>query len=262
MAISSNLGFPRMGVHRELKKALEAHWAGKLDQAGLLEVGKVLKLNHWVLQKQLGVKHIPSNDFSFYDHVLDTAAMLAAVPERYTWRGPQVDLPTYFAMARGAARKPGQEDVAAMEMTKWFDTNYHYIVAEFTAKQTFSLGSLKPVAEFLEAKAVGIHTRPVLLGPVSFLLLGKAKEPGFDPLSLLDRILPIYESVLHQLDHVGADWIQLDEPMLALDTRDEACHAFTSAYETLSKVSSSLRILVATYFEDLAANLLPPSVFR
>jgi 5-methyltetrahydropteroyltriglutamate--homocysteine methyltransferase len=255
MAISSNLGFPRMGVHRELKKALEAHWAGKLDEAGLLEVGKVLKLNHWVLQKQLGVKHIPSNDFSFYDHVLDTAAMLGAVPERYTWRGPQVDLPTYFAMARGAARRPGQADVAAMEMTKWFDTNYHYIVPEFTAKQTFSLGSLKPVAEFLEAKAVGIHTRPVLLGPVSFLLLGKAKEPGFDPLSLLDRILPIYESVLHQLDHVGADWIQLDEPMLALDTRDEACHAFTSAYETLSKVSSGLRILVATYFEDLAANL-------
>ena len=260
MAISSNLGFPRMGVHRELKKALEAHWAGKLDEAGLLEVGKVLKLNHWVLQKQLGVKHIPSNDFSFYDHVLDTAAMLGAVPERYTWRGPQVDLPTYFAMARGAARKPAQADVAAMEMTKWFDTNYHYIVAEFTAKQTFSLGSLKPVAEFLEAKAVGIHTRPVLLGPVSFLLLGKAKEPGFEPLSLLDRILPIYESVLHQLDHVGADWIQLDEPMLALDTRDEACHAFTSAYETLSKVSSALRILVATYFEDLAANL--PTALR
>lgn len=260
MAISSNLGFPRMGVDRELKKALEAHWAGKLDEAGLLEVGKVLKLNHWVLQKQLGVKHIPSNDFSFYDHVLDTAAMLGAVPERYTWRGPQVDLPTYFAMVRGAARRPGQADVAAMEMTKWFDTNYHYIVPEFTAKQTFSLGSLKPVAEFLEAKAVGIHTRPVLLGPVSFLLLGKAKEPGFDPLSLLDRILPIYESVLHQLDHVGADWIQLDEPMLALDTRDEACHAFTSAYETLSKVSSGLRILVATYFEELAANL--PAALR
>jgi 5-methyltetrahydropteroyltriglutamate--homocysteine methyltransferase len=255
MAISSNLGFPRMGVHRELKKALEAHWAGKLDEAGLLEVGKVLKLNHWVLQKQLGVQHIPSNDFSFYDHVLDTTAMLGAVPERYAWRGPQVDLPTYFAMARGAARKPGQADVAAMEMTKWFDTNYHYIVPEFTAKQTFSVGSLKPVAEFLEAKAVGIHTRPVLLGPVSFLLLGKAKQPGFDPLSLLDRILPIYESVLHQIDQAGADWIQLDEPMLALDTRDEACHAFTSAYETLSKVSSGLRILVATYFEDLAANL-------
>ena len=137
MGISSNLGFPRMGVHRELKKALEAHWAGKLDEAGLREVGKVLKLNHWVLQKRLGVEHIPSNDFSFYDHVLDTAAMVGAVPERYAWRGPQVELATCFAMARGAARKPGQADVAAMEMTKWFDTNYHYIVPEFTATQTF-----------------------------------------------------------------------------------------------------------------------------
>lgn len=256
MGISSNLGFPRMGVHRELKKALEAHWAGKLDEVGLREVGRVLKLNHWVLQKQLGVTHIPSNDFSFYDHVLDTAAMVGAVPERYAWRGPQVDLPTYFAMARGAARKPGRADAAAMEMTKWFDTNYHYIVPEFTTKQTFSLGSLKPIEEFLEAKAVGVHTRPVLLGPVSFLLLGKAKAMGFDPLSLLDRILPVYESVLRQLAHAGADWVQVDEPMLALDTRDEARRAFSSAYERLSEVSSGLRILVATYFEGLTANLL------
>src|SRR5579859_2084744 len=255
MGISSNLGFPRMGVHRELKKALEAHWAGKLDEAGLLEVGKVLKLNHWVLQKQLGVEHIPSNDFSFYDHVLDTAAMVGAVPGRYAWHGPQVDLATYFAMARGAARKPGQADVAAMEMTKWFDTNYHYIVPEFTAKQTFSLGSLKPIGEFLEAKAVGVHTRPVLLGPVSFLLLGKAKETGFDPLSLLDRLLPVYESVLRQLAQAGAIWIQLDEPALALGTGDEARKAFISAYERLSQVSSDLRILVATYFEELGANL-------
>jgi len=255
MGISSNLGFPRMGVHRELKKALEAHWAGKLDEAGLREVGKVLKLNHWVLQKRLGVEHIPSNDFSFYDHVLDTAAMVGAVPERYAWRGPQVELATCFAMARGAARKPGQADVAAMEMTKWFDTNYHYIVPEFTAKQNFSLGSLKPIGEFLEAKAVGVHTRPVLLGPVSFLLLGKAKETGFDPLSLLDRLLPVYESVLRQLAQAGAVWIQLDEPALALDTRHEARKAFSSAYERLSEVSSDLRILVATYFEELGANL-------
>ncbi len=255
MGISCNLGFPRMGVHRELKKALEAHWAGNLDEAGLLEVGKALKLNHWVLQKQLGVAHIPSNDFSFYDHVLDTAAMVGAVPERYTRRRPQVELATYFAMARGGARKPGQADVAAMEMTKWFDTNYHYIVPEFTAKQTFSLGALKPIVEFLEAKAAGVHTRPVLLGPVSFLLLGKAKETGFDPLSLLDRILPVYESVLRQLAHAGADWIQLDEPALALATRDEARQAFTSAYGRLSKGSSDLRILVATYFEELGENL-------
>ncbi len=255
MGISSNLGFPRMGVNRELKKALEAHWAGKLNEAGLLAVGQVLKVNHWVLQQQVGMQHIPSNDFSFYDHVLDTATMVGAVPERYTWRGPLVDLATYFAMARGAARKSGQADVPAMEMTKWFDTNYHYIVPEFTAKQVFSLGSPKPVGEFLEAKAVGVHTRPVLLGPVSFLLLGKAKETGFDPLLLLERILPIYQEVLRQLAKAGAEWIQLDEPMLALDTRGEARRAFTVAYEQLAQMSPKLRILVATYFEGLGANL-------
>src|SRR5258706_6265605 len=181
--------------------------------------------------------------------------MLGALPDRYFWKGPQVDLARYFAMARGTARKSGQADVPAMEMTKWFDTNYHYIVSEFTEKQAFSLGSLKPVEEFLEAKAVGVHTRPVLLGPVSFLLLGKAKETGFDPLTLLERILPVYEEILRQLAQAGAEWIQLDEPMLALDTRDEARNAFAFAYEQLSQVSSNLRILIATYFEGLGANL-------
>ena len=244
-----------MGVHRELKKALEAHWAGKLDESSLLAVGQVLKLNHWLLHQQLGIQHIPSNDFSVYDHVLDTAAMVGAVPERYTWRGPQVDLATYFAMARGTARKSGLADVPAMEMTKWFDTNYHYIVPEFTAKQIFSLGSMKPVEEFLEAKAVGVHTRPVLLGPVSFLLLGKAKETGCNPVLLLEGILPVYEEVLRQLANAEAEWVQIDEPMLALDTRDAARRAFTAAYERLSQVSTKLRILVATYFEGLGANL-------
>jgi 5-methyltetrahydropteroyltriglutamate--homocysteine methyltransferase len=255
MGISSNLGFPRMGVHRELKKALEAHWAGKLDDDGLFDVGRALRLNHWVLQQRLGIQHIPSNDFSLYDHVLDTTTMLGAVPDRYMWRGPQVDLATYFAMARGTARNSGQGDVPAMEMTKWFDTNYHYIVPEFTAKANFSLGSLKPVAEFLEAKAVGIHTRPVLLGPVSFLLLGKAKAMGFDPLQLLDRLVPVYEEVLQQLAQAGAEWIQLDEPMLALDSREEAQRAWVAAYGRLAGVSSQLQVLVATYFEGLGANL-------
>src|SRR5258708_5223891 len=255
MGISSNLGFPRMGVHRELKKALEAHWAGKLEEPGLLEVGRVLKLNHWVLQQHLGVQHIPSNDFSLYGHVLDAAAMVGAVPERYKCLGPQVDLTSYFSMARGTARKFCQADAPAMEMTKWFDTNYHYIVPEFISKQTFSLGSLKPVRDFLEAKAVGVHTRPVLLGPVSFLLLGKAKETAFDPLTLLERILPVYEELLRQLAKAGAEWIQLDEPMLALDTRERAGNAFSSAYQQLANVSSDLQILVATYFEGLGANL-------
>lgn len=254
MAISSNLGFPRMGVHRELKKALEAYWAGKLDEGGLLSVGQVLRLNHWVLQQRIGIQHIPSNDFSLYDHVLDTAAMVGSIPSRYGWKGLQVDLGTYFAMARGVSRKAGQPDVPAMEMTKWFDTNYHYIVPEFTRRQDFSLGSLNALGEFVEAKSLGIHTRPVLLGPVSFLLLGKAKESGFDPLMLLDRLLPVYEDVLGRLSEAGADWIQIDEPMLALSTREEVRRAFTSTYERLCGVSAELRILLATYFAGLGEN--------
>lgn len=254
MAISSNLGFPRMGIHRELKKALEAHWAGKLDATGLSSVGQVLRTNHWVLQKRIGIHHIPSNDFSFYDHMLDTATMVGAVPDRYEWKGPRVDPDTYFAMARGVGRKAGQKDVPAMEMTKWFDTNYHYIVPEFVKGQQFSLGSLKPVVEFLEAKSLGIQTRPVLLGPISFLLLGKTKESGFDPLLLLDRLLPVYEDILRRLAEVGADWIQIDEPMLALDVGEETKRAFTASYEKLSHVSSGLRILLATYFAGLGEN--------
>lgn len=254
MAISSNLGFPRMGIHRELKKALEAHWAGKLDATGLSSVGQVLRTNHWVLQKRIGIHHIPSNDFSFYDHVLDTATMVGAVPDRYEWKGPRVDPDTYFAMARGVGRKAGQKDVPAMEMTKWFDTNYHYIVPEFVKGQQFSLGSLKPVVEFLEAKSLGIQTRPVLLGPISFLLLGKTKESGFDPLLLLDRLLPVYEDILRRLAEVRADWIQIDEPMLALDAGEETKRAFTASYEKLSHVSSGLRILLATYFAGLGEN--------
>jgi len=254
MAISSNLGFPRMGIQRELKKALEAYWLGKADDAELFSVGQVLRVNHWVLQKRIGIGHIPSNDFSFYDHVLDTAAIVGAVPGRYAWKGPEVDRATYFSMARGLARKGSQSDAPAMEMTKWFDTNYHYIVPEFREGQEFSLGSLKPVSEFLEAGSLGIHTRPVLLGPVSFLLLGKVREKGFDPLLLLDRVLPIYEEVLRRLAEAGATWIQMDEPMLALDGRMEVQKAFAFTYRRMSGVSESLRILLATYFAGLGAN--------
>ncbi|MGA8231144.1 MAG: 5-methyltetrahydropteroyltriglutamate--homocysteine S-methyltransferase [Candidatus Acidiferrales bacterium] len=261
MTISANLGFPRMGAHRELKKALEGFWSGKLDEAALVAAGQSLKRNHWQLQEKIGIKHISSNDFSMYDHVLDTAAMLGAVPERYHWHGPRVELPTYFAMARGAGSKAGgtlrhssESDVPAMEMTKWFDTNYHYIVPEFARDQEFSLASLKPVEEFLEAKASGIITRPVLLGPVSFLLLGKAKDSRFEPLSLLDRVLPIYEENLRQLQEAGAGWVQLDEPMLVLDTRAETRRAASETYERLSRSAGQLQLLVATYFAGLGSN--------
>jgi len=267
MAISSNLGFPRMGVHRELKKALENYWAGKSSVSDLTSIGRVLRMSHWTLQKQAEIDHIPSNDFSFYDHVLDTSAMVGAVPSRYQWGNTFVGPDTYFAMARGVSARAEEKSVSAMEMTKWFDTNYHYIVPEFVKDQKFSLASLKPVAEFLEAKSLGIHTRPVLLGPVSFLLLGKTKSAKFDPLLLIDRVLPVYGEILHKLAQAGANWVQFDEPMLVLDTRNETRQAFFSTYERLSQISSQLQILIATYFAGLGSNMewalkLPVAAFH
>jgi 5-methyltetrahydropteroyltriglutamate--homocysteine methyltransferase len=235
-----------MGAARELKFALESFWAGKTTEADLQATARTLRRHHWQLQKEAGIEHIPSNDFSFYDHVLDTVALVGAVPKRYGWNGDAVDLRTYFAMARG-----GQNQIA-MEMTKWFDTNYHYIVPEFSAGQSFKLASTHAVDAFIEAKGLGIHTRPVLLGPVSFLLLGKM-EGGGSPLSLLPGLLPIYENILQRLAGVGADWVQIDEPVLVLDLPTGAQAAFATAYDRLSR--SSLKLLVATYFGGLHENL-------
>ena len=169
MVVSSNLGFPRIGPNRELKKALEGYWAGKIDEAMLQETCRSIRRQSWQWQQAAGIEHIPSNDFSPYDHVLDTSVMVGAVPARFDWDGEKVSLPCYFAMARGDAKK----NIPALEMTKWFDTNYHYLVPELQPGQTFRLCSTKPIDEFIEARELGIHTRPVLLGPVSFLLLGK-----------------------------------------------------------------------------------------
>jgi 5-methyltetrahydropteroyltriglutamate--homocysteine methyltransferase len=255
VAIASNLGFPRIGAQRELKKALEAFWSGKLDEDGLLAAGKALRQRHWQLQQQLGMQHIPSNDFSYYDQVLDTIAMAGAIPARYGWSRNQVDFATYFAMARGVSEKTAQgSGIPAMEMTKWFDTNYHYIVPEFEVGQKFQLASLKAVEELREAKALGIQTRPVLLGPVSFLLLGKSKDEKLSPLSLLDNLLPVYSELLSRLQAAGADWIQFDEPCLVFDLPDHARQAFASAYKFFA-TNSQLKILLATYFEGLADNL-------
>ena len=174
MVQAANLGFPRVGLNRELKKAQEAYWKGKVSLADLENTAKELRARHWNIQKDAGIEVIPSNDFSFYDQVLDTITMVGAVPERYNWDGGQIDLDLFFAMARG--RQDGSTDVVAMEMTKWFDTNYHYIVPEFKADTEFKYSRDKAVKEFEEAKALGIETRPVLLGPVSFLLLGKTYD--------------------------------------------------------------------------------------
>ena len=174
MALSANLGFPRIGIKRELKRAVERFWSGKIDLSEMLSTSRELRARHWTTQRDAGIDHIPSNDFSLYDHVLDTIALVGAVPPRFGWQGGDVDHETYFAMARGTAAAP------AMEMTKWFDTNYHYIVPELAPDQEFSLSSSKPFDDLREARELGIHTRPVLLGPVSFLMLGEKDEPAGD----------------------------------------------------------------------------------
>jgi 5-methyltetrahydropteroyltriglutamate--homocysteine methyltransferase len=253
MTLAHNLGFPPLGAARELKRATEGYWSGKVTREQLLATGAELRRRHWQLQQSLGVTGIPSNDFSFYDRVLDTCALVGAVPPRYQWKGDRVDLDTYFAMARGS-QKQGR-DVTAMEMTKWFDTNYHYIVPEFERGQTFRLASTKPVDEYREAHALGIDTTPVLVGPVTFLLLGKTKGTSFDRLTLLDALLPVYGEVLATLAAAGASWVQLDEPSLALDRSDAERAAYARAYEYLAKRAGKTRLLVATYFAGLGDNL-------
>src|SRR6266568_4117450 len=253
MPIAHNLGFPPLGAGRELKRATESYWSGKVARDALLKTGAELRARHWRLQQAAGLDLVPSNDFSYYDRMLDICALVGAVPKRYGWVGGPVDLDTYFAMARGAQQ--GGRDVTAMEMTKWFDTNYHYIVPEFEPAQAFRLSSAKPVEEFQEAKALGIHTKPVLVGPVTFLLLGKTRTARFDRLTLLDALLPVYAEVLSRLTAAGATWVQLDEPCLALDRTPAERAAFVRAYRFLAERVPTAKILVATYFAGLDDNL-------
>ncbi len=253
----ATLGFPRIGPRRELKTALESYWAGKTNQSALLAAVADLRARAWARQRDLGADIIPSNDFSLYDHVLDTTAMVGAVPPIFGWTGGEVGLETYFAMARGAPGDVGHAGmgVPAAEMTKWFDTNYHYLVPEFTADQTFRLASLKAVREYGEAKAQGIETRPVLLGPVSFLLLGKTRGGDFEPLALLPRLLPVYAEILRLLAEAGASWVQIDEPCLVMDLGDAARAAFGHAYAALTNGTAPPKIMLTTYFGALADNL-------
>ena len=255
MAVASNLGFPRIGPKRELKRALEDHWSGKASASELMATGAALRKASWQAQKEAGIQQIPSNDFSLYDHVLDTVAMVGAVPARYGFTGDTVDPRTYFAMARGLQDRASGVDLPAMEMTKWFDTNYHYIVPEFEAGQKFHLASNKPVEHYLEAKALDIRTRPILLGPVSFLLLGKSRDAGVRPLVLLESLLPVYEEMIKRLLKAGAEWFQMDEPCLATDLAPEALSSFQAAYRRLSDTVPGAKILLATYFEGLRENL-------
>ncbi|HTF27626.1 MAG TPA: 5-methyltetrahydropteroyltriglutamate--homocysteine S-methyltransferase, partial [Flavitalea sp.] len=251
-----NLGYPRIGSRRELKKATEQYWAGKISAAQLLQVGKTIRIQNWQLQKTAGIDLIPCNDFSFYDQVLDISLMVGAIPARFhdlmeDKQLPDIDL--LFAMARGY-QKDGY-DITAMEMTKWFDTNYHYIVPEFTANQKFTLYANKVLTEFLEAKENNINAKPVLLGPISYLLLGKEKEGDFHRLELLENILPVYIEVLKKLDDNNARFVQFDEPCLALDLSVAERQVFVKAYQEIKNKVPGLHIILASYFECYGQNL-------
>ncbi|XP_008778395.1 5-methyltetrahydropteroyltriglutamate--homocysteine methyltransferase 1-like [Phoenix dactylifera] len=244
------VGYPRMGPKRELKFALESFWDGKSSAQDLQKVAADLRCSIWKQMAGAGIKYIPSNTFSYYDQVLDTSAMLGAVPDRYGWNGEEIGFDTYFSMARGNASVP------AMEMTKWFDTNYHFIVPELGPNTKFSYASHKAVAEYKDAKALGIDTVPVIIGPVTYLLLSKhAKgvEKSFSLLSLLGNVLSIYKEVIAELKAAGATWIQFDEPTLVMDLDSHQLQAFTDAYSELESSFSGLNVLIETYFADVPA---------
>ncbi len=246
MALATIPGYPRIGKRRELKRALEGYWSGKRSAAELQETATGVRRANWATQQDAGLDLVPVNDFSFYDQVLDTSALVGAVPERFGRSGEKVDLDLLFAMARGGS---GAQAAHAQDLTKWFDTNYHYLVPELRAGQTFRLASDKPFAELAEAQAAGVPAKPVLLGPISFLLLGKAShDDQVEPLSLLDALLPVYVEAIEKLAAAGAEWIQIDEPVLVLDRTPEELAAVTRAYETLARAKGSARLLVQTYF--------------
>jgi 5-methyltetrahydropteroyltriglutamate--homocysteine methyltransferase len=251
MTASTVHGYPRIGGRRELKVATEAYWAGRTTAEELEATGRELRRDAWTFLRDAGIDEIPSNHFSFYDQMLDTIAMVGAVPERFgqpVGASDAVDLGTYFALARGRA------DAAPLEMTKWFDTNYHYLVPELGPDTGFGLRPRKPLAELAEAAELGITTRPVLVGPVTFLLLGKAAAgapAGFDRLSLLDDLLEVYAELLDALAAAGAGWVQLDEPAFVQDRTPAELDALARAYDRLGRLPRRPRLLVSSYFDHL-----------
>ena len=244
----ASIGYPRIGPKRELKKALEQFWKGEIQEQDLHNVAKNLRKQNWQTQKSAGVDLISSNDFSFYDQVLDAICLLGAVPKRYKWDGQEVNLTTYFAMARGS--QTADLDVPALEMTKWFDTNYHYLVPELSAEQTFKLSSNKPFEEYEEAKQAGFDTKPIILGPLTFLLLAKGID-GFNTINLLDKILPIYKQIVEKFSQLGAEWIQIDEPILVKDLDSNVVSKIKDTLNQIKSAAGNCKILLATYFEDL-----------
>ncbi|MBV4414146.1 5-methyltetrahydropteroyltriglutamate--homocysteine S-methyltransferase [Enterobacteriaceae bacterium YMB-R22] len=244
------LGFPRIGLRRELKKAQERYWAGHSSRDELLAVGRELRARHWRQQKEAGIDLLPVGDFAWYDHVLTTSLMLGNVPARHQNLDGRVDIDTLFRIGRG--RAPTGEPAAAAEMTKWFNTNYHYIVPEFSKGQRFTLTWTQLLEEVDEALASGYNVKPVLLGPVTYLWLGKVKGERFDRLTLLNDILPVYQQVLAELAKRGVEWVQIDEPALVLALPQAWLEAFKPAYNALT---GRVKLLLTTYFEGVTHNL-------
>ncbi len=248
--LNHTLGFPRVGLKRELKKAQESYWAGNSTQEELLNVGRELRARHWQQQQQAGVDLVPVGDFAWYDHVLTTSLLLGNVPERHQNADGSIDLDTLFRIGRG--RAPTGTPAAAAEMTKWFNTNYHYMVPEFQQGQQFKLGWTQLLDEVDEALALGHKIKPVLLGPVTYLWLGKVKGEHFDRLSLLKDILPVYQQVLAELANRGIEWVQIDEPALVLELPQEWLDAYQPAYQALQ---GQVKLLLTTYFDSIGHNL-------
>ncbi|MGG3794316.1 5-methyltetrahydropteroyltriglutamate--homocysteine S-methyltransferase [Pseudomonas paraversuta] len=259
MALAHNLGFPRIGADRELKKALEAYWKGDIDQAALQAVGRELRASHWQLQKDAGIDLVPVGDFAWYDQVLTHSLTFGAIPERFASTLDAQGRPTLntlFGMARGASQSCCGEHGKgqyAQELTKWFDTNYHYLVPEFSQDQRFELSWNQLFEETAEALALGHKVKPVIIGPLTFLWLGKIKGNEFNKLDLLENLLPVYAAILSRLAEQGVEWVQIDEPILSLDLPQEWKNAFERAYHILQY--SPLKKLVATYFSGLEDNL-------
>lgn len=255
------LGFPRMGAQRELKFALERHWRGEIDADALEATGRRLREQHWALQRDAGLDFVTAGDFAFYDHVANHIQLLGCEPARFGFDGSEPELARYFTLARGVAHEhtgPCCTDAApaghaALEMTKWFDTNYHYLVPEFEPQTRFRFASRRLLAEVAEAQALGHSVKPVLLGPLSFLWLGKEKVPGFDRLDLLDHLLPAYAQVLAALAAQGVQWVQVDEPILGVDLPGAWVLAFERAYHALQ--SAGPQLMLATYFSPLEDHL-------
>lgn len=249
MVTTHNLGFPRIGAHRELKFAQEAYWKGQSSREELQKVGADLRARHW--QNQAGFDFVPVGDFAFYDQILDMSFTLGALPARV--RGYQGDvLDNYFRVARGRSAAGTGDGVAAGEMTKWFDTNYHYIVPEFEAGTSFQLDASRLLAQLAEAREQGVAAKPVIVGPVTYLALGKTKD-GSDKLALLSRLLPVYAELLATLGREGAEWVQIDEPILVTELDAAWRDAFTTAYKALN--NGAVKLLLATYFGQLKENL-------